>query len=139
MYEYGNNPIFEIEIDEELNLINGKIIYEKKQIMINDKNIKSGLVYDNINEKNNFISTNKTYINNQKKRDENYELFVEEKSKISKFLYNVRAIIDKKNLYNEKIIVQDLDRQLRNLLNNKNGELENIKNQLNEIYNKYAD
>ena len=139
LYEYGNNPIFEIEIDEELNLINGKIIYEKNQIMINDKNIKSGLVYDNINEKNNFISTNKTYINNQKKRDENYELFVEEKSKISKFLYNVRAIIDKKNLYNEKIIVQDLDRQLRNLLNNKNGELENIKNQLNEIYNKYAD
>ena len=66
LYEYGNNPIFEIEIDEELNLINGKIIYEKKQIMINDKNIKSGLVYDNINEKNNFISTNKTYINNQK-------------------------------------------------------------------------
>ena len=75
---------------------------------------------------------------NKKKRDQNYDLFIAEKSNISKFIYKIKEIIEDKHLYNENIIIQDIDRRLRNLNNNKNGELEKIKNELNEIYNQYG-
>ena len=104
-----------------------------------DENIKSGLIYNINKEKNNFLTQNRNYINSQKIKDHNYDLFVSEKSNISKLIYKVKAIIDNKNLYNEKIIIQDLDRRLRNLNNNKNGDLEIIRNELNEIYNKFTD
>ena len=138
--QFRKNLIFEIEIDEELNFINGKLISDKNEIMIkDDENIKSGLIYNINKEKNNFLTQNRNYINSQKIKDHNYDLFVSEKSNISKLIYKVKAIIDNKNLYNEKIIIQDLDRRLRNLNNNKNGDLEIIRNELNEIYNKFTD
>ena len=136
--QFQNNLFFEIEIDEELNLINGKLISDKNEISIKNDNIKSGLIHDNIIKQKDFISKNRDYINEQKKRDQNYDLFIAEKSNISKFIYKIKEIIEDKHLYNENIIIQDIDRRLRNLNNNKNGELEKIKNELNEIYNQYG-
>ena len=115
----GNFPITQLNFFEHYNY------YEKNNQNNKEINIK-------INEKE-FMNKIIEHIKLQETIDNEYILFVNEKTNISKFYYNIKKLINKYKQFENQFDIKKLERELRK--NNINYDnLKEIKNQLNIIH-----
>ena len=122
-------PFFQIEIDEAQNLCNEKIIFNNNEY---SEIIEKVNTIINKDEERKIKSCIENHIKKQEEFDEDYELFINEKTRITKILYRLKEKINDKNLLTK---INLIDRKLRKVENNRNNVLNEIENELIQIEN----
>ena len=122
-------PFFQIEIDEAQNLCNEKIIFNNNEY---SEIIEKVNTIINKDEERKIKSCIENHIKKQEEFDEDYELFINEKTRITKILYRLKEKIKDKNLLTK---INLIDRKLRKVENNRNNVLNEIENELIQIEN----